>query len=326
VVGTHPAVVILTHSEDFFTVDRVAAAIERRGLDALRFDTDQFPVRARLSAHLDAGADALALEDGDVRVASADVRAVWLRHVWKPALAPELAAPFRDGAARESTAALAAAWDLLRQARWINRPEAVAHAGNKLRQLRLARDAGLAIPRTLLTNDANQARAFFAAVHGRMVAKMLTPLSVGMEARGPFVYTSRVCEADLAAADGLRHAPMLFQEEILKDRELRVVAVRGELFVGALEAARTAAGAVDWRRADPGEVRWERDELPEDAARSLRALFNALGLEFGAADLIRTPEGRLVFLEANPSGEWGMLERDLGLPIAEALAGALCES
>jgi hypothetical protein len=27
----------------------------------------------------------------------------------------------------------------------------------------------------------------------------------------------------------------------------------------------------------------------------------------------------------NPSGEWGMLERDLGLPISEAIAKALLE-
>ena len=55
------------------------------------------------------------------------------------------------------------------------------------------------------------------------------------------------------------------------------------------------------------------------SARSSRAL----GLVFGAVDLIRTPDGEHVFLEVNPAGEWGMLERDLGLPIADALAEAL---
>ena len=50
-----------------------------------------------------------------------------------------------------------------------------------------------------------------------------------------------------------------------------------------------------------------------------------LGLVFGAVDLICTPEREYVFLEVNPSGEWGMLERDLGLPISEAIAKALLE-
>ena len=30
-----------------------------------------------------------------------------------------------------------------------------------------------------------------------------------------------------------------------------------------------------------------------------------------------------VFLEVNPAGEWGWLERDLGYPIGDALAEAL---
>ena len=47
------------------------------------------------------------------------------------------------------------------------------------------------------------------------------------------------------------------------------------------------------------------------------------GLAFGAIDLIRTPEGGHVFLEVNPAGEWGMLEKELDYPIAEAIAGAL---
>ncbi|MCY0725966.1 hypothetical protein OVW19_29935, partial [Klebsiella pneumoniae] len=64
-------------------------------------------------------------------------------------------------------------------------------------------------------------------------------------------------------------------------------------------------------------------ELPEDVAARLRALLGRLGLRQGAVDLIRTPQGRHVFLEINPVGEWGMLERDLGLPIADAIAEEL---
>jgi glutathione synthase/RimK-type ligase-like ATP-grasp enzyme len=50
-----------------------------------------------------------------------------------------------------------------------------------------------------------------------------------------------------------------------------------------------------------------------------------LGLVFGAVDFICTPAGEYVFLEVNPGGEWGMLERDLRLPISEAIAAALVE-
>jgi hypothetical protein len=54
-----------------------------------------------------------------------------------------------------------------------------------------------------------------------MVAKLLRPLTVSMNADSLFVYTSQVSEEDLASAETLRHSPMVFQELIPKARELR---------------------------------------------------------------------------------------------------------
>lgn len=50
---------------------------------------------------------------------------------------------------------------------------------------------------------------------------------------------------------------------------------------------------------------------------------SSLQLRQGAIDMIVTPTGEHVFLEVNPTGEWGMLEAELELPISTALADAL---
>ncbi len=102
-----------------------------------------------------------------------------------------------------------------------------------------------------------------------------------------------------------------------------MVVVGGRCFVGAIDASRSVAGQVDWRRARPEECRWEPGELPTQVEARLVRLVAALGLVYGAVDLIVTPDGRHLFLEVNPGGEWGMLEHELGLPIAAALAEAL---
>jgi glutathione synthase/RimK-type ligase-like ATP-grasp enzyme len=101
--------------------------------------------------------------------------------------------------------------------------------------------------------------------------------------------------------------------------------VGDKAFAGALDATGTSRGHTDWRRAAPEECRWQAAELPTEVASSLQVLLSELGLVFGAVDLICTPAGEYVFLEVNPGGEWGMLERDLGLPISEAIAEALLE-
>ena len=48
-----------------------------------------------------------------------------------------------------------------------------------------------------------------------------------------------------------------------------------------------------------------------------------LGLRYGAVDLRRTPDGRYVFFEVNPAGQWLFVEERTGLPITERVAALL---
>lgn len=318
-----PLVLLVTHSGDHFTVERVADALARRGARALRFDTDLFPEEIRLSVSLAREGAENVLRVGDAELKASEVRAVWARRVWPPRLSVELDERFRASCVRESAAALEGFFDGLHGARWVNDQPSERAAENKLLQLRAARDAGLEIPPTLLTNDAARARAFYETEEGHVVAKLLRPLSVSMGDAPVFVYTSDVRAEDIEALDSLRHCPVVFQRKIEKRRELRVAYVAGKLFAGALDASGSARGRTDWRLADPDECSWSRATLKPSLTTRLKKLMRRLGLDYGAIDLIETPEGRHVFLEVNPGGEWGMLEHDLDLPISEAIADAL---
>ncbi len=318
-------VLLLTHRGDHYTVDRVAQEVARRGGRPLRVDTDGFPSQLELSVALGDEGGEVALHTAAGTLRGEDIRAVWLRRLAPPRFDETLEPEWREGCLRESNAALEGFLEALEATgcRFINPLGASPTAHIKLRQLRLARALGLEVPRTLVTNDAARVRAFFEQVRGRMVAKMQTALSQSMEGGQPFVYTSAIGPEHLEELEGLRHSPMVFQERLDKARELRVAVVGGRCFAGAIDASRSVAGQVDWRRARPEECRWEPGALPAEVAARLVRLVAALGLVYGAVDLIVTPEGRHLFLEVNPGGEWGMLEHELGLPIAAALAEAL---
>jgi MvdC family ATP-grasp ribosomal peptide maturase len=318
-------VLLLTHDGDFYTVDLVSQALARRGARPIRFNTDLFPSSAKLSFRAGDDRDAQLYTDAGEQISTAEVRAVWARKLWSPRMADDLDERYRSMCVGESAAALEGFLDALHDVRWVNDLQRQRAAENKQRQLRLAARAGLRVPRTLVTNDPAAARQFFAETNGETVAKLLRPLAVSMDAAQPFVYTNRVSEEDLATAEALRHSPMVFQELIPKARELRVAYVAGEAFVGALDASGTSRGRTDWRRAPPDECRWQQAQLPAEVSSGLQVLMSELGLVFGAVDFICTPSGEHVFLEVNPSGEWGMLERDLGLPISEAIAETLLE-
>ncbi|MEH1793528.1 MvdC family ATP-grasp ribosomal peptide maturase [Nostoc sp.] len=317
-------VLLITHSGDFFTIDRVAEALSKKGAKPFRFDTDKFPLEVQLTARFDKSKSYHSLEYGNHTIGTEQVQAVWMRRIWEPKLSEELAPKFREACIRESQATLDGFWDSLKDARWVDDLERINTAHNKLRQLRVASEVGFTIPQTLVTNKAESAREFFHQVNGKMVSKLLTALSRSMEANSSFfLYTSTVKEEDLQDAESLRYCPMVFQEQIPKQSELRVVYVNGRVFVGALEASVYAAAKVDWRKPEVEVGAWQHHQLPDEVVCRLQAFMGKFGLLFGALDFILTPSGEYVFLEVNPIGEWGMLEKDLDLPISSAIADAL---
>jgi len=236
------AVLLLTHSGDFYTIDLVTQALARRGVRPIRFNTDLFPSCVKLSSYAGDERVAHLVTEAGERISTAEVRAVWARKLWSPRMAQDLDERYRSMCIGESAAALEGFLDALHNARWVNDLQRQRDAENKQRQLRLAAHAGLCVPRTLVTNDPAAVRQFFAETEGQTVAKLLRPLTVSMEAVDNFVYTTRVREEDLAGAETLRHCPMVFQELIPKAYELRVAFVAGETFAGALDATGTSRG------------------------------------------------------------------------------------
>jgi glutathione synthase/RimK-type ligase-like ATP-grasp enzyme len=72
-----------------------------------------------------------------------------------------------------------------------------------------------------------------------------------------------------------------------------------------------------------GEAAVRAVELPAAVREGLLALLRVLGLQYGAVDMRRSDDGRYVFLEVNPAGQWLFVERLTGLPISEALVDHL---
>lgn len=178
--------------------------------------------------------------------------------------------------------------------RWVDAPWAVDRASLKLHQLELARGLGLAVPRSLVTGDPGQARAFVTEV-GSVVAKAVSS-GVGI---APFAEAVPPEELDLVAA-----CPTLLQESIPAAADLRVVTIGGETLVWRRE--RLAAEPVDWRRADPAGAGFQ-----PMAACGLGdgpgAVAAGLGLTFSVQDWLESGD-RPVFLEVNPCGNWLFLQ------------------
>lgn len=105
---------------------------------------------------------------------------------------------------------------------------------------------------------------------------------------------------------------------------MRATVVGTRAFTAAIDSGAKARADDDWQREGAALVEeWEHHQLPPDTESKLLRLADEFGLNYGAADFILTPDGRHVFLEINPAGEFFWLEQRPGLPISAALADVL---
>ncbi|HYC28057.1 MAG TPA: hypothetical protein VEB42_04560, partial [Chitinophagaceae bacterium] len=200
---------------------------------------------------------------------------------------------------------------------WIRTDHAVG--SDKFMQLSAARQAGLTVPTSIFTNDAQTIHQFFDSHKGNIIVKLHGSLSKSMEGNTAFFPTTRLSAKDLERLDELAYCPMIFQEYIPKDYELRIIYIDGEFFTGKIPNEE----ATDWRAIRDRQIAWQRYELPAHVCEKIAKLMQQLELSFGAIDMIRNKAGDYVFLEVNPQGEWGMLQKELDYPIGETIATKL---
>jgi glutathione synthase/RimK-type ligase-like ATP-grasp enzyme len=323
---TSRTILLVTKSNDNQSVALVQAALEARGARSFRLDTDLFPTEVQLALHQPRGRSTLRMAADEIVLG--DLDAIWYRRAAIAAALPEdMDAQHRAAAVLESRATLQGMLESL-ACFTMDRVSTVRAAAHKPRQLELACELGLAVPRTLTTNDPDAVRAFWATCDGRVVGKMLTSFAIYDEAgREQVMFTSQLPASELEHLDQLALAPMTFQEHLDKAVELRVTIIGERVFAAAVDSQAVERSRVDWRKEGARLVdAWTPYQLPAEISAQLLQLAARLGLSYGAIDIIVTPDGRHVFLEINPAGEWFWLDdvfgpRALSTAIAETLLG-----
>lgn len=294
-------------------------------MPSYRLNTDEFAVNYTLNYHLQQTQPSACIATGNQRVCTNDVGAVWYRKPWKMKLPPNLDPAYQQIFIKEYQTYLRIFFNQLRHVPWMNYIDTDQTVGNdKLLQLSAAKAAKLTTPRSIFTNDANNIRSFFESCHGNMVVKLHGSLSRTMEGNAAFFPTTKLQPKDLDRLDQLAYCPMIFQEYISKQYELRVVYVDGDFFTGKISY--NGDEATDWRAITDRQIIWQHYELPPAVCQKITIMMRQLGLSFGAIDVIRNKEGDYVFLEVNPQGEWGMLQKYLDYPIGQTIAKKLITS
>ena len=311
-------ILIVSNARDI-TTDFIVLELQRRGLAYLRLNSEALP-QATVSFGTSGDHD-WSIRIGERLIHGRQVTAGYFRRPGTPEPDPAVTDHAeRRYCATEWSAALKSLY-LRLGAKWLNAPAAIALAEDKPRQLVLARRLGFEVPDTLVTNDPTALKAFL-ATHGGVVAKPLRHALLDGEVE-KVIFTTRMEAAKAQDVRAIAASPVILQAEVPKRVDLRVTVIGEKVFAAAIHSQATADAEVDWRRGDGPSLRHEAVDLPADITVRCMELVRALGLTFGAIDLVEDLNGRYWFLEVNPNGQWAWIETRTGQPIAAALVDTL---
>jgi glutathione synthase/RimK-type ligase-like ATP-grasp enzyme len=192
------------------------------------------------------------------------------------------------------------------EARILNR-RSLHRSTNKPEALYRARQAGLAVPRTLVTNHLADLERF---APGQ--PKIVKPVNGGG-------HCQRLHEAlaGLESRNGAVAAPAIVQPELVQP-EVRVFGVGGRFLAFSVQSE-----DLDYRVRQSARVE-PLAEVPEGLAEGLERLMEGMGLDFGAADFKTCPDtGRLLFLEINNGPMFAAFDQAAGGAVSGAIADFL---
>ncbi len=205
--------------------------------------------------------------------------------------------------------------------KWIN-PIFKTYSGErKLMQLSLAKRIGLHIPETIVTNKLIKAKEFISKNRDCIVK----PISHGLQQRDNSFYSIYTTPVNSQQFTELQltetfDTPIFLQKQVPNKLDIRVTIVGEKIFSVSIE--KNNSEEVDWRKPSI-EKTYREHKLPKIISDKLITINNQLGLIYSAIDLILQPNGQYVFLEVNPVGEWGWIEKEVGCEITTTLINEL---
>jgi hypothetical protein len=291
-------IAIVTHEADLHALI-VREQLRRSGDNCAVIASDRLAGLSALSWYLNDHDGAALCRDIDGReIPVRELDLVWWRRM------PRGASPDNDGhlphpveifAARNIRESLVGMFLTDFTGVWLDHPEAIRRANNKLVQLRFAAASGFRVPRTLLSQDPDRIRQFAASLNGRMIVKTVAGM-LGVPS-----LTGEVTPEQLEHDGPLKACPAIYQELIPGREHLRV-----HCFGTKVKTTLIKSDLLDWRH--PLEIEIEPFELPQKLGKSLLDILAKFGLQMGIFDLKLTPEHHPIWLELNPQGQFLFVE------------------
>lgn len=313
-----PSILIASSVYDRPCIEHVIALLEARGCKVVLFNSDEVANgTAQFSIYIDRSGEAHIMYQNK-KLKPAEIGAAWYR---RPNVFGLDETPLRAYSMnREYQDLQRFLWDSIPIKVWLNAPTHMRAHNNKLSQLLLARSLGFAIPETMVSNRWDEVTALKdALLTFKMPSGGVIYNEMG-EAR-TMCSTTLSNNLDTLPTKTLPY-PGIWQQHITKRREWRVTVVGKQYFSMAIYTSDQAKD--DWRKhqTDHQLVQFVVEPFPDMLGKKCCEFVKRCDLKYGAFDFIEEPDGKIVFLEMNPNGQFLKLEGPT-MPVSRAIANEL---
>jgi glutathione synthase/RimK-type ligase-like ATP-grasp enzyme len=189
-----------------------------------------------------------------------------------------------------------------------------------------ASDSGFRVPESMVTNNQEKALEF---IHMQKNGVVIKPLASGfIERTDPredtVIYTVELEEEDLPLLQNLKTCPVLFQERIKKNLDVRVTVLDEKMVaIGLKGLDQDASQRLDIRRNNMIGVEYLPLVVPDRIQKAIFRIIMQYELRFAALDFAIDDQGEWVFFEVNPNGQWAWLDLEGAASIAAIFVSSL---
>ena len=213
-------------------------------------------------------------------------------------------------------------WDTI-NCFWVNHPRYSTSLMTKVAQIHYAGELGFKVPETIVSSEYKVLREFYDKHNGNVIAKQLGNARGSQDWIEGRLYTQKIEEKHMDVLKRSFKTPVMFQELIIKETELRITIVNDQIFPIKIDSQSDNNTKIDWRRGPVGKIKHSFFDLPELIKSNLLNLHKKLGLVYSGTDMIINPQGEYVLLELNPNGEYMWTEILSKVPITHSIANLL---
>ncbi|MEJ2076085.1 MAG: hypothetical protein P8X79_21790 [Reinekea sp.] len=277
---------IVSNKTDLAT-DYLVVRLHERGIPFLRINTEDYLLSWDVCFSIEKnGTHVVIRKEGQESLPVGIFTGAYIRQPKMPDL--DIVDDDKEFSRREVGETLKSIWRAIDDRIWLNAPRRLLLSSNKPEQLTIANSIGFNIPDTYVGSNYESIKKFYEANSGKIVAKAVKHGFNFDGDKARVAATQKVDESALASIKDYAAIPMIFQNHIEKEYDIRVIVVGSNVFATAIESQCHEETKTDWRLSDCYKIPLRQYEikLPREIISLCLEITKRFNLRYSAIDLV----------------------------------------